>query len=234
MSSDGPLGIIAPAHTLDSTLGSLLIGVFISTALWGVSCIQLYNYFLRYRHDPLWIKLVAVVTWLLDLAHEVMNLASNYNYLVTQYGHIEALEEVSAIGLSVIAISAVSVFLVQLFFILRIWILSKATFVAGALVILSLSGLVMLCFFTSKLATDATFTQTIALTKFGVPALALQAAGDLLITVVLMFILQRSRMGISQSESMISRMMAVTMGTGLLTSLFSIGTFTALVRSPIL
>jgi len=109
---------------------------------------------------------------------------------------------------------------VQLFFILRIWICRTHL-------------LISLCASSCQLlATDATFTQTIALTKFGVPALALQAAGDLLITVVLMFILQRSRMGISQSESMISRMMAVTMGTGLLTSLFSIGTFTALVRSP--
>ncbi|KAJ6617594.1 hypothetical protein B0H10DRAFT_2218530 [Mycena sp. CBHHK59/15] len=60
----------------------------------------------------------------------------------------------------------------------------------------------------------------------------LAASGDLFIAGVLCFILLRSRTGFSRSDTMIKKLVIFFINTGLLTSLFAIGSLVALTVAP--
>ena len=46
----------APSINLTDTLGALLIGTYISTALFGITCLQTFNYYNDYPSDSIFIK----------------------------------------------------------------------------------------------------------------------------------------------------------------------------------
>ncbi|KAF9034034.1 hypothetical protein BJ165DRAFT_1534236 [Panaeolus papilionaceus] len=46
-----------------NTLGALLLGGTLATALWGVTCIQIYNYYMDVNKDPPWLKFLVAMLW---------------------------------------------------------------------------------------------------------------------------------------------------------------------------
>ncbi|KAG6376572.1 hypothetical protein JVT61DRAFT_1550 [Boletus reticuloceps] len=82
MSTSGPP--ILP-FSVDNTLGALLIGSLVAAAFWGVTSVQTYIYYHRYPDDPLFLKLVVVVLWILDTFDACLTSHIAYHYLVTNY-----------------------------------------------------------------------------------------------------------------------------------------------------
>jgi len=60
----------------------------------------------------------------------------------------------------------------------------------------------------------------------------LAAAGDVLIAVVLCSMLQKSRTGFQESDTMINKLIIFTMNTGLLTSLCAVASFISILAAP--
>lgn len=70
------------APTFENTFGSLLIGTFFATCLFGVVTLQAHHYFTRYTDDRTQMKLTVLSLWILDLAHTIGTTHDVYTHTI--------------------------------------------------------------------------------------------------------------------------------------------------------
>ncbi|KAG6381790.1 hypothetical protein JVT61DRAFT_398 [Boletus reticuloceps] len=68
--------------SLGSTYGSIYFGIVISTAFYGVACMQTFLYYVHYENDPLRTKILVAILWALDTIHEALCVAGAYKYIM--------------------------------------------------------------------------------------------------------------------------------------------------------
>lgn len=92
-----------PVFDANNTLGALLIGLFVSCCLFGISGVQLYIYYGRFKDDRTFLKALVraqnlctflliqinqvAVVWLLELAHCICICHAFYAFSVIGYGN---------------------------------------------------------------------------------------------------------------------------------------------------
>ncbi|KAI3621559.1 hypothetical protein WG66_000384 [Moniliophthora roreri] len=65
-----------PLNDQDKSLGGLLVGTWVNSS---------YRYFSRYRNDPIWIKLLVVITLMVDLISTINQYVCVYLYTITHW-----------------------------------------------------------------------------------------------------------------------------------------------------
>ncbi|KAJ7474697.1 hypothetical protein FB451DRAFT_274509 [Mycena latifolia] len=70
---------------VDNTLGALLVGGLVATALWGVTCVQTFTFFMSDATDRAWHKVLVAFLLVLDTFDTFLNCHILYFYLVTNY-----------------------------------------------------------------------------------------------------------------------------------------------------
>ncbi|KAI0788211.1 hypothetical protein C8Q74DRAFT_666241 [Fomes fomentarius] len=104
------------------TLGTLLLGTFLSIILYGTGVHQAYRYFRLYPNDTLVIQGIVITMLLLETAQTVFSMHTCYYYLVTKYSHLD-LRGVWSSNLIAVSASIIAI-LSQLFFLRRISLIS--------------------------------------------------------------------------------------------------------------
>ncbi|EKM50944.1 uncharacterized protein PHACADRAFT_187582 [Phanerochaete carnosa HHB-10118-sp] len=105
--------------------GGALIGAIISTALWGISCMQMFMYFLNFDSDRWTVKLFVVYLWIADTVVEIVGFVGLFESLITRWGSIVAFESVVS-GLVIRTTLAPLISIpVQMFFLRRIYQFSR-------------------------------------------------------------------------------------------------------------
>ncbi|CDO73453.1 hypothetical protein BN946_scf185013.g88 [Trametes cinnabarina] len=94
---------------LDGTMGPLLIGVIICAVFYGVSLSQMYYYYTRYPGDPIYLKVLILIS------HSI------YWYLVTNYGDPVKLGLLAPTIIVEVFFQAFTGLFVQCFFAARVW-----------------------------------------------------------------------------------------------------------------
>lgn len=88
--------------TYGSTLGAGLIGLMLSSVLYGATLLQCFFYFTNYYNDSLILKTTVVAVWLVDTVHMIIVTHILYYYLVVNYNNPDALNRVVwSLGLEV-------------------------------------------------------------------------------------------------------------------------------------
>ncbi|KAK0449510.1 hypothetical protein EV421DRAFT_1424322 [Armillaria borealis] len=85
----------APISIPHKTLGALLIGLIVSSVIYGITCAQIIRYYQRYRSDSTRLKLAVGVVWLSETASQVMMIYALYYYLIRNRTNILALVDVN-------------------------------------------------------------------------------------------------------------------------------------------
>jgi hypothetical protein len=194
--------------------------VLACAALWGVSCIQTWYYFRRYPKDFWYVKLLVVVTMIVDTIHQILITHTIYFYLVTNYAYPPALASmIWSMNLQVVFNGMLDL-LVQGFLTYRVYLLSyKNRLLAGAF------ALMVLGLFSIQLAYTILALQLVPIVELArLKALAMSvdimaATLDLLLAVTLCYLLHTSRTGFKTTDNTISRIMLFTVNTGLMTSI---------------
>ncbi|KAK6987928.1 hypothetical protein R3P38DRAFT_3374358, partial [Favolaschia claudopus] len=57
---------------LDKTLGMLLIGAFVSAALYGVGCLQAWHYYQKFKGDSAWLKALVAFVIVIDTCQQAL------------------------------------------------------------------------------------------------------------------------------------------------------------------
>ncbi|KAK0460562.1 uncharacterized protein EV420DRAFT_1532945 [Desarmillaria tabescens] len=114
---------------LTSSYGSLLVGSWLACAMWGVSSLQVFIYYMNSANvDPRFLKFLIGALWMFDTTNELLILKAQWRGLIHQYGRIEGLGETPVELLHHIWVETIVIVIVQLYFIRRIYIFSKQTF----------------------------------------------------------------------------------------------------------
>jgi len=109
-----------------SDYGIQLIGVVISSILFGISCLQTFLYYMGRPKDPILLKVLPAWLMFLQLARLILLVVVVYKILVTDFNHPERLATIPSEAYCANIIVGILAFSAQLFYIWRIWKFGKS------------------------------------------------------------------------------------------------------------
>ncbi|KAJ7248180.1 hypothetical protein B0H12DRAFT_1235087 [Mycena haematopus] len=184
---------------LQSTYGVLLIGCFLSAAVWGVSFVQTILYFMMYEKDPWKLKLLILFLILVDTANEILVLRSVWPGLILHWGRVDVLgkSEGTIELIHHVWVAAIVAAAVQSYYTWRIYTLSGRKLLVPYLLIPLISwqiiGLAPYNFLAFGHTTVSAGKQTKQLTAVAISLRATGAATDILIAGAMIYLLTHSR-----------------------------------------
>ncbi|KIM79505.1 hypothetical protein PILCRDRAFT_823420 [Piloderma croceum F 1598] len=199
--------------------GAGLVGLVVATILYGITCVQTFTYYNRCGRDPLWLKLLVAILWVLDTAHSGTITHTVYFSVIIHFSQPQA-NIVWSQPVDVYLTSTVA-WIVQSFLIFRIWSMSQGIIRYASVVTLFLVtslGFTMGIAYASKvlqIKAIARIPETASLMNV---ALGCTVAGDILLTICMSFLLARSRTGLERTDTVIGTLIKYTVRNGLLTS----------------
>ncbi|OBZ67081.1 hypothetical protein A0H81_12889 [Grifola frondosa] len=207
--------------SLKTSLGSLLLGGMVCTALSGIVAMQTAIYFRFFTRDRWPTKLKVAGVFLIDMLHAAMVCAVNYMYFVESFGDMDITDHVFwTVGIS-IALTAVITFFVHWFFAFRLFLLSKRNYWVTVPIILLALGRVVAAFVTAA--------ELIILGSFSIffdrfkwvftTGLILASMVDVMITSALCYYLRRNRTGSGRFDHILDSVTLYTLENGMLTCL---------------
>jgi hypothetical protein len=214
------LPAIPAVPKFDNTLGALLIGGLAATALWGVTCVQTYTFFMSGSTDRAWHKALVAFLLALDTFDTVLNCHILYFYLVTNYLAPQAIIFPVWSVITHVAATSVSNFIVRSAFARRIYRLSNGN-IPGTIWIVSLSLLDLSCglIITGKAFGMKTYFELDALSSLMYLNFAAGTSSDLSVALALCYLLRGSKTGFDRTDSLIRVLMMYTVNTGLIVAL---------------
>ncbi|KAF9559107.1 hypothetical protein CPC08DRAFT_763544 [Agrocybe pediades] len=204
----------------DGTLGSLLVGGLIAMALWGVTCVQTYNYFTRTNKDRLYLKVTVGLLWLLDTFDSALNGHILYYYMVSNYlNPLAIFHPVWSIIIHV-AVTAISNFIIRSLFTVRVFRLSKGNlYLTGWIMAISLADLVVGITITIKAFKIQTFPELSKIADLMYLTFGVGTGSDLSLALALSWLLYGSRTGFRKTDSLIKVLMMYTVNTGMIVAI---------------
>ncbi|KAH8829263.1 hypothetical protein DL96DRAFT_1040808 [Flagelloscypha sp. PMI_526] len=235
-------------NPLDDTMGAMLLGTIISAMLYGASVLQTVYYFVRYPNDSPSIKLLVLITIVLDSAHMAAIMHSMYWYLITQYYKPEMLQKLVWSVIVESIFTGITAALVQFFYVWRVGFplnlgLSKLIrfYRFGLVSDLFLTLLISLLIVATSICGTTwvvlslqmeTYEHLLSISPLTITINALSTAVDVLISGSLVIFLALSRTGFRQTDSVISKLILFFVNTGLVTSLCAVASIIALLARP--
>lgn len=217
----------ASPPSLNNTFGALLVGSFVAAALYGLTTHQFFRYFRMYPRDPMKLKRLIGVLWVLDTLHLILTMHSSYYYLVTHYFQAPVLAEGVWSFRLTISLTGVITLLTHAFFAQRIYILSDGKpWVSGLIMITAIVRLGF-CIGTTSLSFSArSFAKFSANYEWLLgTTLGSAALSDFVITGALLYYLVNSGRGFSRNDTIFDRILIYVINTGLLTSVLALADF---------
>jgi len=216
---------------LDPVLGPMLMGTFASVFAYGIMVVQCYLYFVWYKNDKILIKFVVAFLLFLDTVTVAFNVGSIYNYLVSNFDTLSGIAALN-FGLTPYPLfTGVTALVVQCFYGWSIQILTGTYAISGCIYVGSVVQFLASIGTTIGGSIVRQFTELQKTKPVALVWLSGSLLTDLLITVTLVIWLRRNRTGFNNSDDIISRLIRLTVQTGLLTTSFALGVIIAFLVS---
>ncbi|KAF7358465.1 ANK-REP-REGION domain-containing protein [Mycena venus] len=218
---------------LNPTYGALLVGVYFAIFFQGVLTVQTYIYFESFPEDPWGMKSLVTIVWLLDVAHLVLICQTAYYYLVSNWGNQQALLSTIPILDLHLILMTLSIMACQSFYVNRVWKFSKNILLTGLLGTASLTSGILYFTLTAQLLQNRSVETILKRTYLSetIAVFSVGAAVDLAIAILMVWYLGRERTTFDRVKSLVTRLIQVSVATGLATSLLALGCLIALVAS---
>ncbi|KAK7007778.1 hypothetical protein R3P38DRAFT_1620134 [Favolaschia claudopus] len=210
---------------LDNLLGVWLIGLVLSSILFGITCLQVYLYFTKScSHDRAILKAFVIGLFTLDAFHLALVSHSLYSVAVTNFGDYVQLGIIPwSLVLQAIFGSLLST-MVRLFYAWRVYIISnKSLLLPSVIGSCSISAFIISAIYTQKGFAIKFFTLAEHLLIWAALALGIGAAADLLIAGTMIYYLSKNKTGFQNTNKAINMLVAYSLSTGALTCVFAIG-----------
>ncbi|KAI0042424.1 hypothetical protein FA95DRAFT_1610223 [Auriscalpium vulgare] len=208
--------------SIANTLGPIVLGFGASSIVFGLLCIQVWQYFQRYPKDRLGYKILVSWLWIAEAAHQALIGHCLWYYTVTNYGRMDLLPEPPVWSLSIqIVVGAIIGTVVKICFGLRVWKLSRNYILTGIIVAMAIGQLGTAAVYTIR-ANNTRLDQAHTIKPIGIASLALGAATDIFTAAALSFSLNKKRTGFPTSNTVINRLILYAVNNGFVTSVCSI------------
>jgi len=205
------------------SFGPMLIGVFLNMILYGVLLVQTYTYYQTYKKDTPWIKYLVVYLFIIETANTVLDIHIVYEPLILRYGTVAATTFFPTLFASEPLILVAVSTPIQLFFAWRIKVLTKNNWIAIFILLLSFVSLGGGIWTAVKIINIKLFLRKPELHTPALIWFLSSCVADIVITIALVLSLSRRRTGFVATDDAISKIIRMTVQTGMLTALFAVG-----------
>ncbi|KAI0929141.1 hypothetical protein AcV5_006483 [Taiwanofungus camphoratus] len=128
---------------LGETLGAILLGNIVAAIFYGITNMQTYIYYVRNRGDPLALKSLVFILWLLDSVHLAFITHTVYTYTITDFGDPLAITKPIWSVIAQVLVTCLSDMLIRGFFCHWVWKLSfRSRFIVAPIAASSLLAFV--------------------------------------------------------------------------------------------
>ncbi|KAJ7583662.1 hypothetical protein C8J56DRAFT_1055403 [Mycena floridula] len=218
--------------TFDTTIGAAFLGGVFTSILYGVTCVQTFIFFRSERKNSPVVNYLIAILWFLDTIHLAFVIHPLYYYMVTNYTNPASLAHIPTIPAGII-LTATTDTLVRLFFTFRVWRLSGENRwltlpLLFSVLMVEVSGIG----YGIKALIHPSYHQLgqIAYLLYG--AFSFSVLDDFWIAATLCYYLRKSRSGIRTTDSLLSVLMAYTINTGIITTIFELTCFITYAAMP--
>ncbi|KZV99154.1 hypothetical protein EXIGLDRAFT_762922 [Exidia glandulosa HHB12029] len=220
----------------DWTLGTLLVGVYVNTFLYGIVSFQFAAYFNSSLDDRAWLRAVVSSLCIIDTAQVASVMYMMYVYLIKHFGD-DAIIAVPLWPYPFTALTnAISAFLVQVVLSYKIYRLTRDNkYIFSGLLAYSVAVLVIGTTASIRAWTidrNVGYSQLVVLNDIVAAWHGLEVGLDVIITASLTVILTRARTGFRKTDTIINRFIRGAVQTGLFGALVSIAIVVTFIRWP--
>ncbi|OCB91616.1 hypothetical protein A7U60_g1115 [Sanghuangporus baumii] len=217
MASSGAIS----ASQVDSTFGCLFIAVILTSALWGVGCLQFYLYCEKYwKTERRWLKVYMSLLWILDTVNQAFISNDTYVLFVKGIANPALLARNSKSGSATSILTAFIDAMVQAIFIQRAWYLSdKNRILAGVSSAAVLVQFALTMTFFGRIVGVTDITLIAKSIPIELASAVVGALTDTFLAVTLVWLLRKGRSGFRRSDSIVNRLVTYTVGSGLVTAI---------------
>jgi len=223
-------------------IGSEVVLLPFTGALWGATCVQTFLYFIHHaRNDFLPLKILVAYLWMADTAHLVLTLLGVYQLTVVHYGDLAFVNTISTNFLWSLFLTTIVSCPVQLYFTYRIWLISgKKRIFSMFFILLAVAQPAIYTAFLVICYGNITTNRTLyAIKELLIAVWSISAGIDVLIAASLVYLyinkFKTATSGFQSTNKFLDRFTVWTVNTGIWTaicSLFTIITLTAFPTSP--
>ncbi|TFK33883.1 hypothetical protein BDQ12DRAFT_637076 [Crucibulum laeve] len=204
--------------------GPLIIGYILNWGLYGVLSTQVYLYYLAFPNDRLYAKALVYGTYTLEALQSILIAHDAFKTFGQGFGDFNALDSVQFLWLTIPVISGIATCLVQFFYAYRISVISQTKLTAIIISVMSIGAWVasiLAGVLAVKGGTLAKLDSSAVRTAQGVWG-GLSAACDIIISACMSYELSRRDTGFSPTQALLTRIVRLVVGTGILTALMDI------------
>ncbi|KZV73836.1 hypothetical protein PENSPDRAFT_262260 [Peniophora sp. CONT] len=212
----------APPSVVPIVHGPILIGTILNVLLYGISLTQTFFYVSTFKQDRWILKALVFVIFVADTMNSVFDVVYIYDALVLHYNDPQAIALANWVFATDPAMGSLIASMVQIFFAWRVKVLTGNTWVAALLILGSIiSGL-------GGVAVSIAIgivPNWLEFQRFEAPVivwLVTSAMVDVTITGFLTFHLRKHRTGFQRTDDVLSKIIRLTVQTGLITSVWAI------------
>ncbi|KAJ7646917.1 hypothetical protein FB45DRAFT_183907 [Roridomyces roridus] len=126
---------------ISSEADAMFVGVILAPVLCGITISQSWTYFRSNRDGWIMQSLVALL-FAMDVAETVLTSQMAHEYLIKNFGNVEALSRLPVSSIVEVGMNAVLVFLVEVFFAHRVYRLTQKTLLPALIIFFGVAGLV--------------------------------------------------------------------------------------------
>ncbi|KAF9524786.1 hypothetical protein CPB83DRAFT_819631 [Crepidotus variabilis] len=215
---------------LDSTLGAAFLGCIAAAIFYGVTSVQAFIYFQNQRDGKLF-QLLIFSLWVCDSLHLAVTIHGMYWYLVTNFGKLGSIAYPVWSLVAGVYFTNLSDIAVRGVYSHRLFVLCgrgrRVLRILLPAIVTTLAVVVFVCgvAFGSFAFELKTFDRLNHVSILLYLSFAAAVIADLTVAISLCILFFRSRTGIKRTDSILSLLMAFSINTGLLTSLFAIACF---------
>ncbi|KAG8679163.1 hypothetical protein FRC09_019208, partial [Ceratobasidium sp. 395] len=198
--------------------GPLLLGYLFNWGLFGILILQVYIYYLSFPNDGRVIKSLVYGLFLVDCVQTALTTHNAWHFLSRGWGDLHVLADPGWSWIAVPLLSGIVSATVQLFFAWRIWVLSKSIPLAGLIVSIAVAQGLCAMYSGIKFAIINDVTKIASLFPSATVWLGGSALCDFIITISMVTFLARASTGFSQTDSVITKLIRMTVETGMVTT----------------
>ncbi|KAG7447175.1 uncharacterized protein BT62DRAFT_65335 [Guyanagaster necrorhizus] len=202
------------------TTGPLFIGYTFNWALYGALCVQTYIYYVSFPKDPILSKFLIYLLLALETLQTVLFTVDLFDIFATSYGQIDVLNNVHCLWFSVPIMTGLIGGIVQLFYCYRISILSRSRVLAASIGAISLAQFVAAVIEGHLQYTYGLYSKQSRQNSL-VPCLVWLAGSalcDIIIATIQTYYLIKIDASYKATRNMITRLVRITIETGVLTA----------------
>ncbi|EIW80013.1 hypothetical protein CONPUDRAFT_74297 [Coniophora puteana RWD-64-598 SS2] len=209
------------ASPAEAAQGPILIGIFINLILYGIRCAQAFIYWSTFKKDRISMQLFVGLLLIADTVKVVFDMIYIYDGLVVHFGDDSYIAVANWLFNTDPALNGIIGAIVQAFFAWRVRQLTRNNWAFGAIVFfLMMEGLcgigtAIACQIIPEFQNFQRFEVIVILW------LASAALCDCIVTASLVYHLQTQRQGFSNSDSVIDKIIALTVQTGMITAVWA-------------